>query len=468
MRKSSPQSSETFDRQAFLGASFRDPAGYVFRDQYGVLLRQINKAGQADYELLLSSGLYEFLISHQLLVSHEWQSVKSLPSEAFAVIKPTAVPVISYPFEWSFSQLQDAALLTLNIQKTALRHGMSLKDASAYNVQFLQGRPIFIDTLSFEKYTTGEPWQAYRQFCQHFLAPLSLMAYTDLSLSQLLRIHMDGIPLELATKLLPRHAKLRLGIMLHLLAHGKAQRAKANQGRRPNQQVPQTNLEAIIGSLERTVKKLTPHGEATEWGDYYNHTNYTADAADEKARLLVSLLRPLPAKTALDLGGNNGRYSRVLHSLGLSTICTDIDPNAVDANYRFARQQHEQLMLPLLIDLTNPGGGLGWANNERQPIHERLQADIVVALALIHHLAISNNVPFAKLADYFSRFGEYLLLEFVPKDDSQVQKLLATRKDIFPGYNETGLKHAFAEWYTLIKESPIAGSKRTLYLFKRK
>ncbi len=452
-----------------LRASFRDPAGFVFKNAKGELLRQINPMGQADFDLFIELGLYDALVKKQLLVSHSNVPLtQAASSQAVTVIRPQFIPFISYPFEWSFGQLQDAALLTLHIQQLALKHSMSLKDASAYNVQFHNGKPIFIDTLSFEKYEPGKPWQAYRQFCQHFLAPLALMAHTDLSLSQLLRVHLDGIPLELASKLLPRTAKFKPGLAMHVVLHGRAQKAKATEHKTPTRTVKLASLEAIIGSLERTVKKMKPRKDATEWGDYYDKTNYTTNAADQKAKVITGLVKPLRVKTALDLGGNNGRYSRVLNELGIFTVCSDIDPNAVEANYRFSKQHKERQMLPLLVDLTNPGGALGWANAEREPVHKRLQSDVVMALALIHHLAISNNLPFSHIAEYFKKFGTYLVLEFVPKEDSQVQKLLSTRKDIFPAYNEISLKRAFGEHYKLIKEVNIKGTKRTLYLFKRK
>ena len=179
----------------------------------------------------------------------------SSKSDAYKTIKPTKISFISYPFEWSFSQLQDAALLTLKIQKIALKHGMTLKDASAYNVQFYKGKPIFIDTLSFEKYQEGEPWQAYRQFCQHFLAPLSLMAYKDQPLNQLFRTYIDGVPLDLANKLLPLKARIKPSMYMHLVLHSKAQMNKAGVAKRPTSTVKKSNLEAILLNLEKVVKE---------------------------------------------------------------------------------------------------------------------------------------------------------------------------------------------------------------------
>jgi hypothetical protein len=464
------KSNSPANKHRVVRGSFRDPAGFVFRASNGELRRQVSAAGAEDFEHFLSSGLYEKLSSGTKLVSHERLTPHhAVTSNAHTVIRPAVVPYITYPFEWSFSQLQDAALLTLDIQKQALKHNMTLKDASAYNVQFMDGRPIFIDTLSFERYTPGAPWQAYRQFCQHFLAPLALMAYSDLDLLQLMRVHLDGVPLELAVKLLPRKARLKPSLMMHLVLHARAQKAKASTHERSNKQLKQSGLEAILDSLERTIRRLKPLQTKTEWADYYEgNTNYTVDAADQKAKLVRQFAKPLLATTALDLGGNDGRYSRVLNKLGVSTICTDIDPNAVEANYRHMKEQGETAMLPLVVDLTNPGGALGWHNLEREPIHERLQCDLVLALAIIHHLVISNNLPFASVAEYFSVFAPYLIIEFVPKEDSQVQKLLATRKNTFPDYTETAFTQAFEQYYKPVRHARIPHTKRTLYLYKRK
>lgn len=448
-------------------SSFRDPAGHIF-ETGGRLYRQVNPVGAADFDMLLSSGLYDELTQAGLLIPHEQLAKGKTPANAHAVLMPQQIPFISYPFEWSFSQLKDAALTTLKIQKQALKHGMTLKDASAYNVQFLGAKPIFIDTLSFEQYQDGMYWKAYRQFCQHFLAPLALMSHLDLSLSQLLRVHLDGIPLDLTAKLMPHRSRLRPGLGMHLFLHARAQQAKAGEHRKQEVRIPKERLLAIIDSLQRTVAGLRPHRDVTEWGDYYNQTNYTVDAADQKAASIRTFVKPLKAKTAIDLGGNDGRYSRVLNELGIFTVCTDIDPNAVESNYRHAHAHKESLMLPLLIDVTNPGGALGWANEERSLAHERLQGDVAMALAIVHHLAISNNLPFELIAKYFSQLAPYLVIEFVPKRDSQVQKLLSTRQDIFPNYHEEGFEQAFSKYYKLEKSQKIQGTERTLYLFKRR
>src|ERR1051326_2629765 len=210
--------------------SFRDPSGFVFRRE-NTLFRQVQIGYREEYDLLMASGLYQALVDAGLLIAHTEEDVNSSLTEgAYRVLRPEPIPFISYPYEWCFSQLYDAALATLQIQKEALRFGMSLKDASAYNIQFRAGKPVMIDTLSFERYKEGRPWPAYRQFCQHFLAPLALMSRTDIRLRQMLRTNIDGIPLDLASRLLPRSTWLQAGLLTHIHLHGAAQQRYGEQG----------------------------------------------------------------------------------------------------------------------------------------------------------------------------------------------------------------------------------------------
>ena len=206
--------------------SFRDPGGFVYEDR-GCIFRQVNLLAKEHYDHLMSSGLYRKLTESGLLIRHEETDVlPPVPACAYKVICPARVAMISYPYEWSFGQYKDAALLTLAVQRQAIDHGMSLKDCSAYNVQFHEGRPVFIDTLSLERFQEGTPWVAYRQFCQHFLAPLALMSLTDIRLGQLTRTNLDGVPLDLATRLLPWRSRLRFGLLLHLHLHGLMNRSE--------------------------------------------------------------------------------------------------------------------------------------------------------------------------------------------------------------------------------------------------
>ncbi len=447
-------------------SSFRDNRGYVYWSG-GQIFRAINTVGAEAYDLLMTSGLYEALTSAGLLIAHK--TIKDVPAGAHKAIAPQLVPVVTYPYEWSFSQLKDAALATLRIQELALKHGLVLRDASAYNIQFVGGKPCLIDTLSFDVYTPGEPWIAYRQFCQHFLAPLALMSHTDIALSELLRNHIDGIPLPLAAKLLPASRKWRGGLGTHITLHARFQRQyQSDAGKTKARRVSETAMLGILASLQRTIGRLKLPVARTEWGAYYTFTNYSDKAFAAKGKIVESYLKKAEPKQVLDLGANNGNFSRIATKAGAFVISSDIDPLAVEANYQRMRANNEANLLPLLVDLTNPSPDLGWANSERQSFTSRAKSDCVMSLALIHHLAISNNLPLEHVAQYFAELGPWLIMEFVPKTDSQVKILLASREDIFPDYTPEGFEVAFKKYYKIVQNTPVSGSERTLYLLKHK
>jgi hypothetical protein len=454
-----------------LGASFRDPGGFLFQRD-GRLLRQVNAPAADDLARLHESGLYAELTDAELLVPHTEDDLALAPMPgAVKVLAPERVPFISYPYEWSFGQLRDAALATLRIQRLALARGMTLKDASAYNIQLHRGRPVLIDSLSFTRYRESEPWVAYRQFCQHFLAPLALMAHRDVRLGTLLRTHIDGVPLDLAAGLLPWHTRLRPGLLMHLHLHARSQRRYADRphataARRTR--VSQRSLAGIVASLRGTVRGLRWEPGGTTWGDYYADTNYSDAALAHKRELVDRCLDAAGGEVVWDLGANDGTFSRLASARGRLTIAADVDPAAVEKNWRACRRGAEPHLLPLLMDLTNPSPDLGWAQAERDGLLARGPADTVLALALIHHLAIGNNVPLSRCADFFARAGRQLVLEFVPKEDSQVRRLLATREDVFPTYHAAGLEAAFAARFELRERVPIPDTNRILYHFERR
>jgi ribosomal protein L11 methylase PrmA len=448
-------------------SSFRDRRGFVFWEG-GKAFRQINESGREAYTQLMESGLYSELERSGLLVPHEEVSGRETGEPAYKTILPQQVPFVSYPYEWSFSQLKDAALVTLRAQKLALKYGMALRDASAYNVQFVGGRPVIIDTLSFGRYEEGEPWVAYRQFCQHFLAPLALMAKVDPALLQLERVYIDGVPLALAAKLLPLQARLSFGLATHISLHARFQRQHQGTGRRAQASVSRTSLEGLVASLESTVRAQQLGRIKTEWDDYYARNNNYSDASmEEKARVVKDFLQEIKPERVVDLGANDGRFSRAAAELGAFVVSADIDPLAVDANWHQVLRAKEKQIVPLLLDLTNPSPGLGWADQERMSFTERAQADAVLALALIHHLAIANNLPLEMVAEYFATLAPWLVIEFVPKSDSQVKKLLATREDIFHNYTHEGFEKAFSKHYRVAAKRKLRDAERTMYLMER-
>lgn len=452
-----------------LPASFRDPSGFLFsRD--GVLYRQVNQRYAHEYARFLESGLYEKLVKAGLLVPHvEVDGVAPANGQAYKIIQPQRVSFISYPYEWSFGQLKDAALATLAIQRRALKVGMSLKDASAYNIQFSRGKATLIDTLSFEIYQEGQPWVAYRQFCQHFLAPLALMALRDVRLNQLLRVYIDGVPLDLASELLPAKTRLNFGLLTHIHLHAGAQKRYAGaEVKSRGGTMSKQSMTGLIDNLESTIRKLNWKPGGTEWGNYYAITNYSTAAFEQKKQLVGEWAARVKPGLVWDLGANNGIFSRVVAQSGAYVVSSDIDPAAVEQNYRQVKAEKTENVLPLLLDLTNPSPAIGWANRERDAFSGRGPADMLLALALIHHLAISNNVPLPQVAAYLEKLGKWLVIEFVPKSDSQVEKLLVSREDIFPGYTREGFESAFEPGFVTRECVPLRESERLLYLMERR
>lgn len=458
--------------EGIIPSSFRDPSGFLFR-QDGSLYRQVNITYKDNYDHLMNSGLYKSLSDSELLIPHEEVDVTyARPVNAYKVIKPELILFISYPYEWCFSQLKDAALTTLMIQKIALDFGMSLRDGSAYNIQFRKGKPILIDTLSFEKLCEGEPWVAYKQFCQHFLAPLTMMSYTDIRLNQLSRVYLDGVPLDLTSSLLPMSTYFKPFSLFHIHSHAKSQKYYAGRSK-TKKQVKRTfsirSFRGLIDSLESSVKRLTWHPSKTEWTSYYEGNHGDAlGILEHKKQLVSEFLDKANPKTVWDLGANTGLFSRIASDRGIQTISFDIDPSCVEKNYLTVVAKRETNLFPLLIDLTNPSPEIGWQNQERMSIFQRGPADTVLALALIHHLAITNNLPLDWIARFFMKICAWLIIEFVPKSDSKVQTLLSTREDIFPDYTRQTFESEFGKFFTIHRSERINNSERTLHLMHRR
>ncbi len=452
-----------------LPASFRDPSGFVFqkdRKNY----RYVNQTYAKNYELLLRSGLYKSLKKKGWLISHK--EIENHQTSAYKVLLPYQIPFISYPYEWCFSQLKDAALLTLNILKESLKFGMILKDASAYNIQFLGTRPVLIDTLSFEKYREGLPWNAYKQFCQHFLGPLALMSYQDIRFGQTLKIFTDGIPLNFASKQLPFSSLLNLSLFSHIHLHAKFQkkyRTFVPTNKTISKPISSNGLLGIIDSLYCCIKSLNWKVKNTEWGEYYKNTNYSQIAFDSKKNIVKHFSKTVAPSTVYDLGANDGTFSRILKVLGANNVVSlDLDPVTIEKNYFNGKACDENTILPLVMDITNLSPSLGWNLDERASFINRGQPQLVLSLAIIHHLAISNNLPFSLIAKFLRSLGEAHIIEFIPKEDSQVKDLLSFREDIFANYSKNQFEVTFSKLFEIEDCKKIEDSDRYLYLFRAK
>lgn len=451
-------------------ASFRDPSGYMFHDG-DVLRRVINPIYFSQYNKLKESGFFKTLIKQGMLIPHTETSV----ADDKIIITPEPIPFITNPYEWGFEQFKHAALHTLKIQKYALSKGFILKDASAYNVTFHKGKPVFIDTLSFDFYEEGTPWRAYKQFITHFFGPLVLAKYHGTEIFKMLQTHIDGIPVKLIASLLPGKTKLSATIHtnIHLLAKMEGKHSEDYKAETKVAKLSKKAQSNILESLFNFIKKLEGN-ETTEWGNYYDKTNYETAAFEGKKKLIREWVTPLNPQRLIDVGGNDGTFARTVLDKVPDVLVTDIDSNAVDYNYKQVQENNETNMLPFVCDVLQPAPGIGFNNTERNSLLERLKnynPDITMALALIHHITLSGNVPFEKSAEFFAKFSGTLIIEFPKRTDSWVESLLVRKREFinhFDFYNEAAFEVGFNQFFTIEKKEIVPGTKRVLYLMKRK
>lgn len=451
-------------------SSFRDPSGFVFTED-NLVKRIIFPIYFKQYNALTDSGFFDKLFKNKLLIPHQELD----KSDAEIRIQPEQIPFISYPYEWSFNQYKEAALLTLKIQKYSLEHGFSLKDASAFNVTFHNGQAVFIDTLSFDFYKENEPWRAYKQFITHFLAPLLLAHYHGAQTLKMMANFIDGIPMNMLTSMLPFKTKLNpfLYSNIHLLAKFEDKHNEDYEGTSDPKKLSKKAQLNIITSLYDFIKKLKLK-EHSEWGNYYDKTNYAQDAFNYKADLINSWVHKLKPKTLIDVGGNDGTFvRRIAHKLETAIVC-DIDNNAVDCNYTALKTNKEKHIIPLILDVLNPSAGLGFNNTERDSFLNRIQQfspDVTLALALIHHITLSGNVTFNMSANFFASFSKHLIIEFPNREDSWVQRLLNTKGEFkahFDFYSEENFEEAYSKIFTIVEKVSIPNAKRTMYFLKLK
>ena len=447
-------------------SSFRDSSGNVIIKNNRIL-RAVNKNFKKNYDLLMNSGLYAELVDKGYLIPH--REIKSKHISFYKIIKPDLIPVVSYPYEWSIDMLHAAARLTLTIEKIALKYNLTLKDASAFNIQFIGVKPVFIDTLSFTELIPGFPWIAYRQYCQHFIAPLSLMKYKDLHLGKLSQIFLDGLGLDLTVKLLPLSCYLNFHLFLNIFVHQKSQQVfKAKTEVSTGKKFSAKNFANLIDSLLSALENLKIKNSQSNWSDYYRDNNYSRVAFDNKIKIVSSILKSLRPGLLLDLGANTGLFTRIASKFADYSVSFDSDPQSVNLNFKLTQKEKIGNHLPLNIDLVNPSPPIGWQNRERSGILERVKADCVMSLALVHHLYFGNNLTFDRIALFFKSLSKDLIIEFVPPDDSQITKLIGLRDGDFRLYNENNFISAFRNYFIIKKRINIQNSGRIIFHMQQK
>jgi lambda repressor-like predicted transcriptional regulator len=454
-------------------ASFRDPDGYVFQHE-GEWYRYVAHTYQETYDHLIESGLYERLVNENLLVPHQevvTDLISTTRQQPYKILKPSQIDVITYPYEWSFSQLKEAAMVTLKIQKIAQAYEMSLKDASSFNIQVFKGHPVLMDTLSFTKQPSTQPWLAMGQFYRHFLWPLLAMCHADVNFNKQFLLNLDGFKIDTLQPWFGLKSWFKLSTLVHVHLHYWVAKlsSKGTVKDRPKQMTLNANgLRMILDRMQRLIEKLDINHNSI-WKEYYQNTNYHDKAFLDKEAEVKSFIQDHKGCELIDFGANNGHFSRLAEKECRRIYALDFDPMAIDHLYRNLSSDSKHKIIPIIVDLSNPTPGIGWHNQERQGILSRLPNNSAgLVLALTHHLHISYNINFMLQAKFFSQYCDSLLIEFVHPDDSQVIKLLNNRYDDPTDYSQVDFEAAFTTYFDIKRAHPVQDARRHLYYLKRK
>jgi ribosomal protein L11 methylase PrmA len=455
--------------------SFRDPSGRVY-ELGGEIFRTVSEQAAEHFNFVRATGLLDKLTHGGKLVATEEVDRSVLIKagvDARMVLRHARVPFVSYPYEWSFPLLKTAALLHLNVQIDALQAGVSLSDASAYNVQFVGPKPVFIDVLSFRKYRQGEIWAGHRQFCEQFLNPLLLRAFFGIPHNSWFRGHLEGIDTLMLARMMPWWRNLSFNVLSHVTMQARLQSAAMSDtekgtSRAKNVTLPRLSYLRMLLGLRDWIRTLQPRDTgATVWQNYAENTTYQSEEQQAKRRFVADFVKKSKARTVWDVGCNTGDYSEVaLQSGAERVIGFDFDQGALERSYARARARKLNF-LPLFQDGANPSPDQGWANTERKSVMTRGGADGLLALAFEHHLAIGRNIPLDRVVDSLVKMAPKGVIEFVRKEDPTVQQLLALREDIFPDYLPKSFEAALKARARIVRSEVVSASGRTLYQYDR-
>ena len=451
--------------------SFRDPDGYIVQRGERVF-RVVLPAAIERWREFASSGLAEELQSADLLIPTHEVDPKSLdadfpvPSGA-VVLEHERVPFVSYPYEWTFEMLRDAALLQLRIMDRALRHKWILKDATAYNLQFRGAMPVFIDVLSLEPWRQGEPWAGYNQFCRMMLYPLMLEAYKQIAFQPWLRSELEGIDPVVFSHMFRGMERMRPGVLSHVTAQAYLQLKFAAAEHSVRRQIKSAGMtpEMITHNVQRLrklVQNLRSPQQQTAWSDY-SRTHYTDEALARKEAFVSECVANRQFGLVWDLGCNDGRFSRIVAKSAKTVVAMDSDSASIDRFYAELRKEPGSNILPLLMNVANPSPSQGWAGRERAALVERGKPDLTLALALLHHLRITANIPLAALMQWLAETTRELVIEFISKDDVMVSRLLLNKDDSYTDYNRETFEHCLEQSFRIQARAELSGGTRFLY-----
>jgi predicted RNA methylase len=441
--------------------SFRDPASRIVLDEDRVL-RVLDKRGLEDWRVLAGTEFFAAAVADGRLIAAS--EVSDPPTGSAGAIEHPRLPFISYPYEWTFSMLKDAALLQLDLLKEALGAGLTIKDATPYNIQFSEGRPMFIDIGSFEAYRPGEPWIGYRQFTRQFLFPLMLRAWVGVPFHPWLRGDMDGpTPAQMA-RLLGTRKRFSSGALLHVRLQARLEKRMSGRAVRDNLRTAGFSAELILANVKKLrslVSSLEWEPDSVGWSDYVACTHVSRDR-DAKSEFLESALERSRPGRVLDLGANDGHFSTIAAASGAQAIAIDSDEAVLDDLYR--RSAGVNLAV-VLSDLANPSPAQGWAGIERSSVADRARPDLVVAYGLIHHLIYQASVPPREVMRWLHGFDCPVVLEFVSPTDEMVATLTANKlpHELHAERDEVGFRALAGEMFEIADETQLSSGTRVLF-----
>jgi hypothetical protein len=453
--------------------SFRDRDGRIYRHD-GRIIRGVSSAALEEFRKLEGTAFYrKFLDQGQLVSSEVLPSDRvPLPAEVknlwAGFLEHQLIPVISYPYEWTFGMLRDAALLQLKLVEAAILEGMSLKDATPYNIQFLDGKPVFIDIPSFETPPDGTPWVGYRQFCEMFLFPLMLQSYKGIDFQPLMRASIDGVGVQTAARLFGFRDRFRSGVTTHVWLQAKLDRryGGTRQNVRSDLKSAGFNKELILANvrkLRKLVAKLSWQGEGSEWGGYEEFHNYSESDHQLKEAFIGDCVAESGAELVWDIGCNTGQFSKIAAQHDSRVLAMDLDHFAVERLYREVKEAGLTGILPLLQNIADPSPSWGWRNRERLDLQARARPDLLLCLALIHHVVISANVPMDEFITWLSDQSDQLVIEYVSRSDDKVKTLLRNKEDRYSDYSRQGLEAALGRQYQIVRQQNLESGNRHLY-----
>lgn len=453
--------------------SFRDPSGHVYETE-SAIFRTVAPIAADNYEAARDQGLLKRLVKDGRIVGLcEVDPVEyGLASDvASYLLRHPRLPYISYPYEWSFSLLRDAALFHLDLNLELLEQGFTLSDASAYNVQFVGPKPVFIDHLSIRRYRDGEFWTAHRQFCEQFLNPLLLRSISGVAHNAWYRGNVEGIPVADLAKLLPLRRRLSWRVLTHIVLQNRFQQNAGQSNdiaKLQKRRLPHAGYKGMMTQLRRWIAGLASSRiGSTTWQNYADCNTYDDTEKAEKAKFISKFTETVRPETLIDLGCNTGDYSKVALANGARRVIGfDFDQQALDRAHERAKAEDLDF-LPLFLDAKNPSPDQGWLQAERYGYGSRANADGVLALAFIHHLAIAHNVPLEQAIGWIVQTAPSGVIEFVPKADPTVRQMLALRDDIFPDYDIATFSALLQNRARIHQQEMISNSGRTLFWYGR-